>query len=169
MSMHIYAIALGSNRLHHRIGSPLRILDAALQALDAEPLHVIAAAKPISTRPIGPSLRLYANSAALVQTQLDPAELLVYLKTIERAFGIRRGRRWSSRVLDLDIILWSGGIWTSPDLAIPHMAFRDRPFVLHPLAQIAAEWRDPMTGLSVRQLAYRQRSPKPVDRRGKPL
>jgi 2-amino-4-hydroxy-6-hydroxymethyldihydropteridine diphosphokinase len=58
-------------------------------------------------------------------------------------------------VLDLDIVLWSGGAWASPGLTIPHPRFRTRQFVLGPAASIAPTWRDPLSGLTLRQLAYR--------------
>ncbi len=77
-------------------------------------------------------------------------------RTIERVFGRdRRGQRWRSRTLDLDIVLWSGGTWYGPRLAIPHPLFRQRDFVLRPAAQIAPDWRDPVSGLTLRQLAAR--------------
>jgi 2-amino-4-hydroxy-6-hydroxymethyldihydropteridine diphosphokinase len=76
------------------------------------------------------------------------------LKQLERDFGRRSGRRWGPRVLDLDIILWSGGTWAGDGLTVPHPEFRKRAFVLTPLAQVAPDWRDPLTGRSVRQLAH---------------
>lgn len=109
----------------------------------------------VSTAPLGPSPRRYANAAALVVTELAPAALLRRLKAIERRFGRRGGRRWSSRVLDLDVVLWSGGAWSEPGLTVPHVAFRERRFVLDPAAAIAPTWRDPVTGLTLRQLAAR--------------
>ena len=99
--------------------------------------------------------RTYANATALVETRFDPLRLLKRLKNIERHFGRRRGARWSARVLDLDIILWSRGVWATPELTVPHRAFRHRSFVLGPLATIAPRWRDPLTGLSVRQMKAR--------------
>ena len=84
------------------------------------------------------------------------------LKAIERSFGRRPGRRWGARVIDLDIILWSGGVYAGAALTIPHPAFRARRFVLDPLATLVPRWRDPVTGLTVRQLAARVRA---VDRR----
>jgi 2-amino-4-hydroxy-6-hydroxymethyldihydropteridine diphosphokinase len=78
------------------------------------------------------------------------------LQSIEARFGRRRrGQRWRARVLDLDIVLWSGGAWASPGLIVPHVAFRERLFVLGPAAKIAGDWRDPVTGLSLRQLLAR--------------
>ena len=115
--------------------------------------------------PVGPSRRRYANSAAVVETALAPPELLAVLKRVERAFGRRAGgQRWASRVLDLDIILWSGGAFASPDVTVPHRLFRTRDFVLAPAAAIAPSWRDPATGLTVRQLRARLTRPTAVRR-----
>lgn len=142
-----YAIALGSNR-PGRHGPPERELAAALAALGS-----VRAVSPILRTPaLGPSKRRYANAAAILDTSESPPELLARLKAIERAFGRRPGLRWGARVIDLDIILWSEGAWSSPGLTIPHPQFRARGFVLHPLISIAPAWRDPLTGRTVRQL-----------------
>lgn len=151
-----YLIALGSNVRHHRHGLPPAVLRAALADLAAGGIAVERASHVLSTAPLGPSPRRYANAAALVATDLDPAALLRRLKAIERRFGRRGGRRWASRVLDLDIVLWSGGAWSEPGLIVPHVAFRERGFVLAPAAAIAPAWRDPVTGLTLRQLAARR-------------
>ena len=78
--------------------------------------------------------------------------------------GRRRGQRWGDRVLDLDIILWSGGVWRSADLKIPHPAFTQRRFVLDPACTIAADWRDPLSGLTVAQAQARLTRPRPLPR-----
>jgi 2-amino-4-hydroxy-6-hydroxymethyldihydropteridine diphosphokinase len=112
---HRYLIALGSNQRHARFGSPRRVLAAALERLRAEGVRVIAAAPIIETDPIGPSIRRYANSAAVIETGLEPQPLLALLKRIERAFGRRPGgQRWRARVIDLAIILGSGGAYPPP-------------------------------------------------------
>lgn len=142
-----YLIALGSNRRGRHGGPASEVRAAAAAAIGAVALSPI-----IASAPLGPSGRRFANAAALVETDADPPALLARLKRIERAFGRRRGRRWGERVIDLDIVLWSGGAWRSPGLTIPHGAFRDRAFVLGPLAALAPAWRDPVSGLTVRQL-----------------
>lgn len=168
MSKASYAIALGSNRPHHRHGRPREILFAALCALQREDIHVLALSPVIATPPVGPSQRVFANAAAIIATTLAPPDLLQRLKRLEREFGRRSCRRWGERTLDLDIILWSGGRWQSPRLQIPHGAFRERAFVLAPLARIAPHWRDPSSALTIRHLLARLKKPKPVDRRAKP-
>jgi 2-amino-4-hydroxy-6-hydroxymethyldihydropteridine diphosphokinase len=160
-----YLIALGSNVRHHRYGRPERVLGAALLAL-AESGFAIEHASPIvQSAPLGPSRRRYANAAATIRTQLGPETVLTTLQQIERAFGRRRrGQRWSARVLDLDIVLWSGGTWQRPRLTIPHASYRNRDFVLAPAARIAPEWRDPRYGLTIQQLLARLTRPRPAPR-----
>ena len=158
--MNRYLIALGSNLRHHRFGPPERVLTAALAELAQRGIKVTAAGPVVRSAPIGPSLRRYANSAVVVKFERSPEDLLLTLKEIERAFGRRAGgQRWTSRVLDLDIVLWSGGVWSSPSLTIPHPLFRERDFVLKPAAAIVPGWRDPVTSLTLRQLAARLTRP----------
>jgi 2-amino-4-hydroxy-6-hydroxymethyldihydropteridine diphosphokinase len=158
-----YLIALGSNQRHHRHGPPERVLGAAVEALGEAGIKLKRLGPVIRSLPLGPSRRRYANSAAVVKAKLDPGELLAALKAIEHAFGRKPGGlRWGARVLDLDIVLWSGGAWSSPGLTIPHPRFRTRPFVLGPAAAIASRWRDPLSGLTLRQLALRLRRPRPL-------
>jgi 2-amino-4-hydroxy-6-hydroxymethyldihydropteridine diphosphokinase len=160
---HRYLIALGSNVRHARHGGPREVLRAALDALEHEGLSVVAAAPAIATAPLGPSRRRYANGAALVETTLEPDALLALLKRVERRFGRRAGgKRWGARVLDLDVILWSGGMWGTPGLVVPHASFRERGFVLRPAAAIAPAWRDPISGLTLRQLLARLTRPRPL-------
>jgi 2-amino-4-hydroxy-6-hydroxymethyldihydropteridine diphosphokinase len=124
---------------------------------------VLAVAPVIASAPLGPSLRRYANGAAVIETPLDPPALLTLLKTIECSFGrTRGGKRWGARVLDLDIVLWSDGMWGSPALVVPHRSFRERLFVLQPAAAIAPSWRDPVSGLTVRHLRARLTRPRPL-------
>lgn len=160
---HLYAIALGSNRHHGRYGAPKRVIDAALNALGDGDVDVLTDSGVIESDALGPSLRRYANAAAMIETALAPPALLALLKSIERDFGRRPGQRWGARVLDIDIILWSGGLWSTSALSIPHPHWRGRRFVTDPLARIVPDWRDPPTGLTVRHVAHRLRQPRPVD------
>lgn len=164
MAGHVYAIALGSNRRHGAHGGPKAVLRAALAALEGAELRVTAVSRLLASPAIGPAGRDFANGAALVATPLAPPALLARLKGVEKAFGRRAGRRWGPRVLDLDIILWSGGRWAERRLAIPHPGLALRDFVLMPLAEIAPRWRDPASGRTVAQLAARHARPSPVDR-----
>lgn len=161
---HRYALALGANI--YRSGPPARTVERAFEVLEAEGVTLCSRSRIASTRPLGPGRRDFANAAAIVETDLAPPALLALLKNIERGFGRRRSRRWGDRMLDIDIVLWSGGLWADRKLVIPHRGFRERAFVLAPLHEIAPGWRDPLTGLTVRQLDRRLRANSPVDRFG---
>lgn len=149
-----YAIALGSNRRHVRHGRPDAVLRAAAAAVGE--IGAVTALSPIhATDPVGPAGRRFANAALLLETDLAPPRLLDVLKDIERRFGRRPGRRWGPRVLDLDIVLWSGRAFRSRRLVIPHPAMAERAFVLEPLAEIAPDRRLPGTALAVRHVRAR--------------
>ncbi len=163
--LYLYAVGLGSNRpLSGQMG-PKAIVQAAITALDLPPCSVVARAPIIASRPIGPSMRSYANSAVIMSSPFAPIEMLDRLLALEACFGRRRYRRWGDRTLDLDLLLWSGGAVRSKRLTLPHAQLRQRDFVLRPLQAIAPRWRDPATGFTVVQLAARLAKPKPVDRR----
>lgn len=152
-----YIVALGSNRLG-RHGGPVAEVRAALAAISG----VIRVSPVVTSMPLGPSPRRFANAVAWVESDLAPDALLAQLQRIERARGRRRGRRWGARVIDLDIVLWSGGSWASRDLVIPHPRFRERRFVLDPLVALAPGWRDPVSRLTVRQLHARLTRRRPL-------
>jgi 2-amino-4-hydroxy-6-hydroxymethyldihydropteridine diphosphokinase len=154
----IYLVALGANR-RGRHGTPRAAVAAALALLGGRASPIVASA------PLGPSTRTFANAATLIVSDETPPALLVRLKAIERAFGRRGGRRWGARVLDLDIVAWSGGRWRSATLTIPHPAFRKRAFVLAPVCAIAPRWRDPASGLTMRQLHARLTRARPAPNR----
>lgn len=138
--MHLYAIAIGSNRRHVRHGAPAGVVTAAIAELDRQ--FGLFDASPILINPAaGGAGRDFANAAALIEAADDPVTMLDRLKSIERDFGRRPGRRWGPRVLDLDILAWDGGRLSSRRLTIPHPALARRPFMAVPFATIAPNWR----------------------------
>ncbi|MBA2466139.1 MAG: 2-amino-4-hydroxy-6-hydroxymethyldihydropteridine diphosphokinase [Sphingomonas sp.] len=150
---HLYAIGIGSNRRHVRFGRPAGVVLAAIGRLERD--FGLFDASPVVLNPAhGGAGREFANAVALVESELDPPAMLASLKAIEREFGRRRGRRWGSRVLDLDIVAWSGGKWQTRRLTIPHASLEQRCFVLGPLASAAPHW--PIKGaLTARHFAVR--------------
>lgn len=156
---HLYAIALGSNRRHGRHGRPPGVVEAAIARLDQE-FGLFDASPIILNAAHGGAGRDFANAVALVESDIAPPAMLQRLKAIERDFGRRPGRRWGERVLDLDIVLWSGGRHRSRRLTIPHRQLTRRSFVLQPLAAIAPNW--PVGALRVRHLVERlaRRAPR---------
>ena len=150
---YLYAIAIGSNRPHGRYGGPPDVVDAAIGELDRR-FGLFDASPIVLNSAHGGAGRDFANAVALVESELEPPQMLSELKALERDFGRRRGKRWGARVLDLDIALWSGGDFHSRGLTIPHPQIHRRTFVLGPLAAIAPGWRV-RGSLSARHLAHR--------------
>jgi 2-amino-4-hydroxy-6-hydroxymethyldihydropteridine diphosphokinase len=158
-AIQLYAIAIGSNRSHGRFGKPSGVVEAAIARLDRD-FALFDASPILLNRAHGGAGRDFANAVVLVESSLEPPQMLRELKHIECEFGRREGRRWGPRVLDLDIADWSGGKWRSPGLKVPHPAASTRSFVIEPLASIAPGWR--LEGwLSARHLAHRLARPRP--------
>lgn len=139
-STHVYAIAIGSNRRHAAHGPPAGVVEAAIGRLDAK-FDLFDASPILLNKAIGGAGRDFANAVALVESELDPLEMLAEVKQLEREFGRRPGKRWGERVLDLDLVAWDGGRFRTRHLTIPHPRLKERDFVLSPLAAIAPAWR----------------------------
>jgi 2-amino-4-hydroxy-6-hydroxymethyldihydropteridine diphosphokinase len=163
----LYLIALGSNRRHGLYGAPPQVVRAAMEEF-AGFGTVLSRAPVIASAAMGAARRRFANATLVLESDLAPSALLAACKRTERAFGRRPGQRWGDRVLDCDIVLWSGGLWrsggASTGLTIPHSEFRNRAFVLGPAAAIAPRWRDPVSGLMISQLHARLTRPRPLPR-----
>ncbi len=142
------AIALGSN-----LGDSLTILEDALKTLAQTPgIALESSSSWYQTAPIGPPQPDYLNGCALLKVQLTPEELLAALLEVEKQFGRVRTQRWGPRSLDLDLLLFDRVILETPKLQIPHPRMRERAFVLVPLAEIAPDWIDPVSGKAIAQL-----------------
>jgi 2-amino-4-hydroxy-6-hydroxymethyldihydropteridine diphosphokinase len=142
------AIALGSNlgdREAHLQFAVSR-LGTLLQDLRVSSFH--------DTEPAGvASQPRFLNAAAVGSTTLSAHDLLNALLAIERERGRERPYPLAPRTLDLDLILYDNDVITEPNLTIPHPRFRERGFVLKPLAEIASDWIDPVTGKTIGELA----------------
>lgn len=169
----VACLALGAN-----LGDRAAMLRAAIDRIAAcEGFELLAVSSFYDTAPVGPPDQpRYLNAAATVATRLGPREVLGRLLAIERALGRERnGTRWSARTIDLDLVLHGDavlreggdeavgtglgrGLETGLEtglavaLEVPHPRFRERAFVLVPLAEIAPDARDPVTGERVESL-----------------
>ncbi len=142
------AIALGSN-----IGDSRDILENALKILAQIPEIILDSySRWYLTKAVGPPQPDYLNGCALLSVELTPQDLLKALLEIEQQFGRVRQQRWGPRTLDLDLLLYEDLILNTPDLQIPHPRMKERAFVLIPLAEIAADWIDPVSQKTIAQL-----------------
>lgn len=109
------------------------------------------------TAPVGVSgpQPLYLNAAAVGETDLSARALLEALQAIERERGRERPHQNAPRTLDLDLILFGELTIDEAGLVVPHPRFRERRFVLEPLAEIAPNLHEPVTRLTVAQLLHR--------------
>jgi 2-amino-4-hydroxy-6-hydroxymethyldihydropteridine diphosphokinase len=142
------AIALGSNLGDRE--SQLRQGAEALRGVLAN-LTISSAHETAYVGAGGPQ-PAYLNAAATGETSLSARALLDALLETERQFGRERPYPDAPRTLDLDLILFGMEIHDEPGLVVPHPRFRRRRFVLEPLAEIAADWIDPVTGRTVEEL-----------------
>lgn len=151
------AVALGSNLEINSGSNKLtcqQILRAALEQLGQTPgIQVMAQSHLYETAPIGPPQPNFINGCALLQVNVTPHSLLQTLLTIEQQFGRIRTQYWGPRTLDLDLIFYDQQVCHSPSLTLPHPRLAERAFVLLPLAEIAPNWRDPVTGKTITELA----------------
>ncbi len=92
------------------------------------------------------------------EPDLPPRELFEKLRSIEAAAGRSRPYPGAPRILDLDLILAGDEVVEDGDLQVPHPRFRERLFVLEPLATVAPDLIDPVTGLSVQQLLEKKKA-----------
>lgn len=141
------AIALGSN-----LGDRDALLRSAAERLSGF-VDRLRLSSSYETAPVGVGEQpLFLNAAAVGESALAPHDLLKRLLDVERELGRERPYAGAPRTLDLDLILYGDEVIETPTLVVPHPRFRDRRFVLEPLAEIAADWRDPITGRTVGEL-----------------
>lgn len=99
----------------------------------------------------------YLNGVIVGETDLAPQALLEALLAIEREHGRERPAPGAARTLDLDLILYGSEQLAQPGLVVPHPRFRERLFVLEPLAELEPDWIDPVSGAAVSALLQRAR------------
>ena len=146
------AIALGSN-----LGDRRAHLDYAIDALQLD-LSDISVSPFMETQPVGvgPEHGPYLNAVIVGDTAIPARLLLERLLEIEEERGRARPYPMAPRTLDLDLILYGSEIIREDGLTVPHPRFREREFVLAPLAEIAPEMVDPVTGKTITDLLNRR-------------
>jgi 2-amino-4-hydroxy-6-hydroxymethyldihydropteridine diphosphokinase len=156
-------VALGSN-----LGDRRRLILDAAAGLGAL-LSNFRLSRIIETAPVGAGLEHdppYLNAVGVGESGLPVPDIFAALRELEAAAGRTRPHPGAPRTLDLDLILAGDTVLDEDDLQVPHPRFRERLFVLEPLAEIAPDAVDPVTGLTIRELRDQVRkkagaSPRP--------
>lgn len=141
-------IGLGANLAHPRWGAPQRTCEAALAALSAAGMRLRRRSRWYESAPDPPSDQpWFVNGVIAIETDLAAPALLALLHRVEAALGRVRGAVNAARTIDLDLLDYRGLVRPGPAAPIlPHPRLGQRAFVLLPLAEVAPDWRHPVSG-----------------------
>ncbi len=141
-------LGLGSN-----LGDRHAMLQSAIRALESPRLQVLRVSPIYETEPMDvPNQNWFLNLVVEARTDLFPLQLLHRTMKLEVQLGRRRLAPKGPRTIDIDILLLGNAVVVTPQLEIPHPRFRDRRFVLAPLADLAPTLRDPVTKKTMKEL-----------------
>lgn len=150
--MRVCWIGIGGN-----LGNSHEVFDAVWDELAQQPdLHLGTRSGIYRTRPVGQNAgNTFSNAVFSLSTTLDPAQLLTRLQAVEISLGRKKGIRWGSRPVDLDILFVDDLIIDEPNLKIPHRAAWYRRFVIDPLCDVAPTLRHPVLNQTIAELKTR--------------
>ena len=159
MPHHIY-IGIGSN-LGDRKANTVEAVDRVSKLPNT---RIVRASSLYESEPLGDAKTWFVNSVIELETDINPEELLKKLKAIEKAMGRKRvkGKRWGSRIIDLDILLCDHDVVEKRSLKIPHPEMHKRRFVLLPLAELAPHVIHPQLGQTVSSMLANVKDTKRV-------
>ncbi len=144
---HRVFIGLGSN-----LGDRKANIIEAQERINSLPgTRIVKASSLYESEPHGDAKTWFVNSVVEISTELEPGELLSKLRAVEKAMGRKRvkGKRWGSRIIDLDILLYDQQVIAKRNLKVPHPRMHERRFVLAPLSELAPEFTHPQLGMSI--------------------
>ncbi len=158
--MHRVYIGLGSN-----LGDRKANIREAEEKLAALPeTRIVKASSLYESEPLGNAKTWFVNSVLEIETEFEPEELLKRTKAIETAMGRKRvkGKRWGSRIIDLDLLLFDNQTVNKRNLKLPHPEMQKRRFVLLPLSELAPHVTHPQLGTTISELLGGLKDPKKV-------
>ena len=154
-------IGLGSN-LGDRRANIREALDRIRKQPDA---RILKESSLYESEPHGDAKTWFVNGVIEIETALTPENLLKKLKGIESAMGRKRvkGKRWGSRIIDLDILFYGSLVLRKRALKLPHPELANRRFVLLPLSELAPQLVHPVLQVTVSDLLASVKDPKKVE------
>ncbi|WP_193170379.1 2-amino-4-hydroxy-6-hydroxymethyldihydropteridine diphosphokinase [Nisaea nitritireducens] len=147
-------LGVGANLPSARFSSPRETLEAAMADLGHLGVVPLAVSRWFESAPVPASDQpWYVNAVYSVETDNDAASLLARLHSIEKEYGRVRGAVNAARVIDLDLLDYHGELSDgSGGPILPHPRMHERAFVLHPLRDLAPDWRHPVSGAAIDSL-----------------
>ena len=156
---HQVYVGIGSN-VGDRKQNFLEALDRVTRLPDTK---MIKESSLYESEPLGDAKDWYVNGAIQIETRFKPETLLLKFKNIERAMGRKKvKKRWGSRIIDLDILLYDSLLLKKKNLRIPHPEIQNRRFVLLPLSEIAPQVIHPELGVTISELLINVKDSKKV-------
>ncbi len=142
-------VGIGSN-LGDKVNNCLRAMDLINGIHECS---IAARSDLYRTEPVGvKGQNWYINGVVFLSTDLQVLDLLENLLSIETAMGRERKKRWDSRIIDLDILLYGNDIISEKDLTVPHRRMHLRRFVMVPMVQLAPDLIHPVQGKTMSEL-----------------
>ena len=142
-------VGLGSN-IGDRFGYLQKALDVVGKVRSTRVKNVSSV---YETAPVGDANQSdFLNAVAELSTGLEPGELFMELKGIEKLLGRSPSRRWGPREIDIDILLYDGLVFQDDEVTVPHAEMERRKFVLVPLREIAPDLVHPVSGMTMEEL-----------------
>lgn len=164
-------VGIGANLSHPDYGLPRRTCGAALSQLNKAPLNIIRRSHWYASAPIlrdgsapPPDQPWYVNGAIAVETTISPEGLLDVLQETELMFGRERSVDDAPRTLDLDVLAFHDEVINTDRLIVPHPRLHERAFALLPMADVAPEWRHPITGEHISTLVAQLGNEQGIER-----
>jgi 2-amino-4-hydroxy-6-hydroxymethyldihydropteridine diphosphokinase len=154
-------IGLGSN-LGNRRANHQKALEHIAALVKT---RIVKRSSLYESEPIGEAKNWYVNGVIEIETDFAPDKLLTHLQAIEKAMGRKKTpqtKKWASRKIDLDILLFDNYIVDSRNLKIPHPEIANRRFVLLPLSELAPQLTHPRLGATFSELLAALKDDKKV-------
>ena len=146
--MHKAFLLLGSNEQH-----PLLQLQIARDKLAKEALIIHAFSSQLETIPYGKVCQSnFWNQVLMINTEMDPFELLKISLRIETAMGRVRKEKWGPRIIDLDWLFYDQLVLHTDKLILPHYDVENRWFAIHLLCEIAPNVMHPILHKTLRTI-----------------
>lgn len=143
-------ISFGSN-----LGERAALIAEAAKRVSENPwVHDLRTSRLFETPPIGgpEGQHPFLNAVAVFDTDASARQVLELLQATEQELGRQRRERWDARSIDLDVVLHGELVGGGTGLIVPHPRYTARRFVLEPACDVAAHYRDPRFGWTLKQL-----------------